>query len=170
MYGITVELVACLSAHKLSIALLTLFVVSMATIHIDYLGGLRTDCTHLQSGTHINTDAPTDNQGRGEAFSPTDLVANALGTCIITTMAIFARRDGIDLTASTLEVTKIMTSQPPRRIARIEVDLVIRTEVLPDDATRAKLEKITHTCPVAISLHPDIEQAVTIRWEETVEV
>ena len=137
----------------------------MATIHIDYLGGLRTDCAHLQSGTHINTDAPTDNQGRGEAFSPTDLVANALGTCIITTMAIFARRDGIDLTGSALDVTKIMTSEPPRRIARIEIDLTLRASPLPDDETRARLEKIAHTCPVAISLHPDVEQAVSIRWE-----
>ncbi|QJW88470.1 OsmC family protein [Spirosoma taeanense] len=137
----------------------------MATIHIDYLGELRTDCVHLQSGTHITTDAPTDNQGRGEAFSPTDLVVNALGSCIITTMAIMARREGIELRGSALDVTKIMTSQPPRRIARIEVDLVLRAETLPDDETRARLEKIAHTCPVAISLHPDIEQAVQIRWE-----
>ncbi|GAB4023007.1 OsmC family protein [Spirosoma koreense] len=145
----------------------------MATIHIDYLGELRTDCVHLQSGTHINTDAPTDNQGRGEAFSPTDLVANALGSCIITTMGISARRDGIDLKGSELDVTKIMTSQPPRRIARIEIELVLRASqngnpFLPDEATRARLEGIAHTCPVAISLHPDIEQAVQIRWEEAV--
>lgn len=147
----------------------------MATIHIDYIGELRTDCTHLQSGTHINTDAPTDNQGKGEAFSPTDLVANALGTCIITTMAINARRDGIDLTGSELDVTKVMTSQPPRKIARIEVDLVLRANrdgnsFLPDEATRVRLEAIAHTCPVAISLHPDIDQAVSIRWEETVAI
>lgn len=145
----------------------------MATIHIDYLGKLRTECVHLQSGTHINTDAPTDNQGRGEAFSPTDLIANALGTCIITTIAIMARRDSIDLTGSELNVTKIMTSQPPRRIARIEVNLTLRTNqqgnpFLPDDETRARLEAIAHTCPVAISLHPDIEQAVSIQWEESV--
>jgi len=145
----------------------------MATIHIDYLGGLRSDCVHLQSNTHINTDAPTDNQGRGEAFSPTDLVANALGSCIITTMAIFARRDNIDLTGSELDVTKIMTTQPPRRIARIEIDLTLRAQhdgsaFLPDDETRARLEKIAHTCPVAISLHPEIEQDVRIRWEEGV--
>lgn len=143
----------------------------MATIHINYVGGLRTDCEHLQSGTHINTDAPTDNQGRGEAFSPTDLVANALGTCIITTMAIFARRDNIDLAGSSLEVTKIMSSQPPRRIARLEIDLTLRARqngdpFLPDDETRTRLESIAHTCPVAISLHPDLEQAVRIRWEE----
>lgn len=137
----------------------------MPTIHIDYLGDLRTDCAHQQSGIHINTDAPTDNQGRGEAFSPTDLVANALGTCIVTTMAIFARRDGIELAGSALDVTKIMTSQPPRRIARIEIDLTLRATPLPDDETRTRLEKIAHTCPVAISLHPDVEQAVQIRWE-----
>ncbi|MDB5241148.1 MAG: osmotically inducible protein OsmC [Spirosoma sp.] len=138
----------------------------MATIHIEYLGDLRTDCAHLQSGTHINTDAPTDNQGRGEAFSPTDLVANALGTCIITTMAIVARRDGIDLKGSVLDVTKVMTSQPPRRIARIEIELILCAMPMPDKGTRAQLEKIAHTCPVAISLHPDLEQVVKLRWEE----
>jgi uncharacterized OsmC-like protein len=140
----------------------------MATIHIDYLGDLRTDCTHLQSGTHINTDAPTDNQGRGEAFSPTDLVANALGACILTTMAIFARRDGIELQGSAMDVTKVMTSQPPRRIARIEIDLTLRAEPMPGDEARARLEKIAHTCPVAISLHTDIEQHVQIKWEAPV--
>lgn len=137
----------------------------MATIHIEYLGDLRTDCQHLQSGTHINTDAPTDNQGRGEAFSPTDLVANALGACIITTMAIFARRDGVELKGSMLDVTKVMTTQPPRRIARIEIDLTLRTAESLTDEVRVRLEKIAHTCPVAISLHPDLEQAVRIKWE-----
>ncbi len=142
----------------------------MATIHVEYLGELRSDCTHIQSGTHINTDAPTDNQGRGEAFSPTDLVANALGTCILTTMAIFARRDGLELKGSEMDVTKIMSSEPPRRIARIVIDLTLRAEqdgnpVMPDEQTRARLEKIAHTCPVAISLHPDLVQDVTIRWK-----
>jgi len=138
----------------------------MATIHIDYIGDLRTECTHLQSRTMINTDAPTDNQGKGEAFSPTDLVANALGTCIITTMAIFARRDSVELKGSELSVTKVMSSEGPRRISRIEIDLVLRAaDALPDDATRTKLERIAHTCPVAISLHPDLVQDVKIRWE-----
>ncbi|QKZ12420.1 OsmC family protein [Spirosoma sp. KUDC1026] len=136
----------------------------MATIHIDYLGDLRTDCTHLQSGTHINTDAPTDNQGRGEAFSPTDLVANALGSCILTTMAIFARRDGIELKGSEMDVTKVMSSQSPRRIVRIDVNLTLRADPMPSAEARANLEKIAHTCPVAISLHPDLEQAVQIKW------
>jgi uncharacterized OsmC-like protein len=85
----------------------------MATIHIDYLGELRTDCAHLQSGTHINTDAPTDNQGRGEAFSPTDLVANALGTCIITTMAIFAQRDGIDASPASRSISPFAPTPCP---------------------------------------------------------
>lgn len=142
----------------------------MATIHISYLGDLRTDCVHIQSGTHINTDAPTDNQGRGEAFSPTDLVANALGTCILTTMAIFARRDGLELIGSEMTVTKLMSTEPPRKIAKIVVDLTLQAEqdgapIMPDDTTRARLEKIAHTCPVAISLHPDLIQDVTIRWK-----
>lgn len=142
----------------------------MATIHVEYLGELRSDCTHIQSGTHINTDAPTDNQGRGEAFSPTDLVANALGTCILTTMAIFARRDGIELKGSEMDVTKVMSSEPPRKIAKIVIDLTLRAEqdgtpFMPDEQTRARLEKIAHTCPVAISLHPDLMQDVTIRWK-----
>lgn len=141
----------------------------MPTIHIDYTGDLRTECTHVQSGTRIHTDAPTDNQGRGEAFSPTDLVANALGTCILTTMAIFARRDGIELKGSSMDVTKVMSAEPPRRITAIQVDLTLRAEnadgpFMPDDETRARLERIAHTCPVAISLHPDLRQEVTIRW------
>lgn len=141
----------------------------MATIAMKYLGDLRTEDRHLQSGTQIYTDAPTDNQGRGEAFSPTDLVANALGTCILTTMAIFARRDGIELTGSDASVTKIMSSEPPRRIARIEIDMVLRATTADGSAVtdeqKAKLERIAHTCPVAISLHPDLEQAVSISWE-----
>lgn len=141
----------------------------MATIHIAYLGELRTDCTHVQSGTRINTDAPTDNQGRGEAFSPTDLVANALGTCILTTMAIFARRDSMELKGSEMTVTKVMSTEPPRKIAKIVIDLSLRAEqngnpVMPDELTRIRLEKIAHTCPVAVSLHPDLVQDVTIRW------
>ena len=140
----------------------------MATIQINYLGDLRTEDLHLQSGTRIHTDAPTDNQGRGEAFSPTDLVANALGTCMLTTMAIFAHRDGIELAESDASVTKIMSTDPPRRIAKIEIDITLRAKTGTDepitDAQKTKLERIAHTCPVALSLHPDVEQAVSIRW------
>ena len=141
----------------------------MATIHVKYLGDLRTEDLHLQSGTRIHTDAPTDNQGRGEAFSPTDLVANALGTCILTTMAIVARRDAIDMEGSEASVTKIMSQDAPRRIVRIEIDLTLRAKTGDQspltEAQQARLEQIAHTCPVAISLHPDLEQVVSIRWE-----
>lgn len=140
----------------------------MPTIQINYLGDLRTEDAHLQSGTVIYTDAPTDNQGRGEAFSPTDLVANALGTCILTTMAIFARRDGIELRNSNATVTKIMSTEPPRRIARIEVDLLLHTETTDSapitDEQKANLERVAHTCPVALSLHPDIDQDIQVTW------
>ncbi len=141
----------------------------MPTIAIKYLSDLRTEDRHLQSGTCINTDAPTDNQGRGEAFSPTDLVANALGTCILTTMAIVARRDGIEMDGSEASVTKVMSQDAPRRIIKIEVDLVLRAKTGDNspltEEKKARLEQIAHTCPVAISLHPDLEQAVSTRWE-----
>lgn len=137
----------------------------MPTIQIRYTGDLRTESTHVQSGTVLLTDAPTDNQGRGEAFSPTDLLANALGTCIITTMAIFARRDGLDLTGSHLAVTKIMTSRPPRRVARIEIELTVQTNQPLLPAVQERLGQIAHTCPVDLSLHPDVEQVVNIVWQ-----
>ncbi|TAG50519.1 MAG: OsmC family peroxiredoxin, partial [Runella slithyformis] len=99
----------------------------MATAQITYLGDLRTEAVHLQSNTAILTDAPTDNQGKGEAFSPTDLVATALGACIITTMGIVARRDDIDLRGSVLEITKVMSTEPPRKIAQIVLKIAIQT-------------------------------------------
>ena len=135
---------------------------TMATIHIDYSGNLRTDCTHLQSGTHINTDAPTDNQGRGEAFSPTDLVANALGTCIITTMAIFARRDGIELAGSTLSVTKIMTTQPPRRIARIEVSIPFRPTQCPTKPPAPGSKKLHTPAPSPSACIPTLNRPLLL--------
>lgn len=137
----------------------------MATIQTTYLGDLRTEATHLQSGTRLLTDAPTDNNGRGEAFSPTDLVAGALGSCMMTIMGIAARRDGIDLTGSVMSITKVMSSEGPRRIVRIEVNLTMQTtDELPEDA-RLKLERAARTCPVALSLHPDVEQAVSFVWQ-----
>jgi len=136
----------------------------MPTARIVYTGDLRTEATHLQSGTTILTDAPTDNHGKGEKFSPTDLAATALGTCIITTMGIRLRAEGLEFTGTELTVTKIMTAQLPRRIARIEVGLNVRTNVELSDEQRRKCEEIAHTCPVALSLHPDVEQVVTFRW------
>ncbi|MGV3558097.1 OsmC family protein [Larkinella arboricola] len=142
----------------------------MPTVHTTYLGDLRTEATHLQSGTRILTDAPTDNTGKGEAFSPTDLVATALGSCIITTMGIVARRDGIELPTSDLTITKVMSKDTPRRIVRIEIDIVMGPSNHFTEEYRAKMENIAHTCPVAISLHPDLEQVVRFEWKEVEKV
>ncbi|GAB3253682.1 OsmC family protein [Larkinella harenae] len=138
----------------------------MPTVHTIYVGDLRTEATHLQSGTRILTDAPTDNTGKGEAFSPTDLVATSLGSCIITTMGIVARRDGIELTAGELSITKVMSKDAPRRIVRIEVDIAMPPSEDYTEDFRAKMEHTAHTCPVALSLHPDIEQVIRFEWQE----
>jgi putative redox protein len=136
----------------------------MSTVQTSYLGQLRTEATHLQSGTHIITDAPTDNHGRGEGFSPTDLVAAALGSCMMTIMGIVAHRDGLDLSHSTIDITKVMTAELPRTIAKIVVVMTMKSATVLDKATQSKFERAAHTCPVALSLHPDIEQDVTFNW------
>lgn len=123
-----------------------------------YEGQLRTQATHVASGTSIQTDAPVDNHGRGEAFSPTDLVGTALGTCILTTMAIVAERHNVDLVGSTVDVKKIMSQEPPRRIAQFDVDLYLPATL--SEADRALMERVAHTCPVALSLNPEIRQEV----------
>ncbi|WP_138989886.1 OsmC family protein [Larkinella sp. C7] len=138
----------------------------MPTVQTTYLGDLRTEAVHLQSGTRILTDAPTDNTGKGEAFSPTDLTATSLGSCIITTMGIVARRDGIELTNGELSITKVMSKDAPRRIVRIEVDIVMPPSEAHTEAFRAKMEHTAHTCPVALSLHPDLEQVIRFEWKE----
>jgi putative redox protein len=133
------------------------------TSKITYLGDLRTSSIHLQSGTEILSDAPTDNHGKGEAFSPTDLVANALGSCMISIMAIKSMNmDNIDLVGSTVEVTKIMQSEP-RKIARIEV--VMNMMPVAEEKCRIMLERAAITCPVFLSLHPDIEKVVKFNWK-----
>ncbi len=131
------------------------------TSKITYLGELRTTCEHLQSGTTILTDAPTDNHGKGEAFSPTDLVATSLGSCMISIMAIKSKDLDVDLVDSTVEITKIMQAEP-RKIAKIIVSLH-----LPDTTEKNKviLERAAMTCPVFLSLHPDIEKDVTFHWK-----
>jgi len=136
----------------------------MPTLKTTYLGDLRTNSTHLQSGNQLITDAPTDNMGKGEAFSPTDLLATATGTCILTTMAIVAQRDGIELLNSEVEVTKIMTQTPPRRIARLEINLKMKANVVLNDEQIKKLENTAHKCPVSLSLHPDVEQVLMFEW------
>lgn len=140
----------------------------MPTAKTIYLGELRTHATHLQSGNELITDAPTDNNGKGEAFSPTDLVATAFGSCMMTVMGIVARRDSIDLTGSEMEITKIMTSELPRRIARLDVLMQMRTDRELTEAEVAKLERTARTCPVELSLHPDVQREVTFNWEVTV--
>ena len=134
----------------------------MTTSIIRYLGELRTSSMHLQSGTEILTDAPKDNHGRGEAFSPTDMVANSLGTCMITIMGIKARDMDIELKGTTAEVTKVMASEP-RRISEIHVHFEMNH--VADDKTKTILERAAMTCPVHQSLHPDIKKEITFNWK-----
>jgi len=131
------------------------------TSKITYLGELRTSSVHLQSGTEILSDAPTDNHGKGEAFSPTDLLANALGSCMVSIMAIKSKDLNLDLIGSTVEVTKIMQSEP-RKIAKIIVVLNLSVEA--DQKSKTILERTAMNCPVLLSLNPDIEKDVTFNW------
>ncbi|HAB31562.1 MAG TPA: osmotically inducible protein OsmC [Cryomorphaceae bacterium] len=135
----------------------------MATAKTTYLGTLRCTNVHIQSGTNIFTDAPTDNQGKGAAFSPTDLCALSLTTCIITTMGIFAQNHGIEILSATGDTTKHMAADP-RRIARIEVSIELQLGEGQKENTQEVLERVAHTCPVARSLHPDIAQRVDITF------
>jgi uncharacterized OsmC-like protein len=132
------------------------------TSRITYLGDLRTSSVHLQSGTEILSDAPTDNHGRGEAFSPTDLVANALGSCMISIMAIKSKELNVDLLGSTIEITKVMQAEP-RKIAKIIVFL--NMSITADEKNRVILERVAMNCPVLLSLNADIEKEVTFNWK-----
>ena len=132
------------------------------TSKITYLGDLRTTSVHLQSGTEILSDAPTDNHGKGEAFSPTDLVANALGSCMISIMAIKSKDLNVDLVGSTIEITKVMQAEP-RKIAKIIV--VLNMPITVDEKTRVILERVAMNCPVLLSLNADIEKNITFNWK-----
>jgi len=134
----------------------------MVKITGDYKGGLHCTAVHGPSGTAIDTDAPKDNQGRGEAFSPTDLVATALATCAVTTMAIVARRHGVELDGVKYEVTKEMTAAAPRRIERLTLNLWMPASAAKVD--RAILEAAARGCPVARSLGADVQQVVEFHW------
>lgn len=136
----------------------------MVTFTITYDGALRCTATHGPSGTLLATDAPKDNHGRGESFSPTDLIATSLATCVVTTMAILTRNDGLALEGIRAEVEKHMTSTPPRRIARIVVRLAMPRGI--PVSARDKLHKIAHACPVALSLHPDIAQDLSLTYPD----
>lgn len=137
----------------------------MSTSKIVYSGGLRTLATHLKSGQEIITDAPVDNNGKGEAFSPTDLTATSLGCCMVTIMGIAAEKRGIDIEGTSIEITKHMAADP-RRI--IGIDVVFTMPDKEYDHKEIKLlEHAAKTCPVAYSLHPDIQQNITFIWPES---
>jgi len=127
-----------------------------------YLGELRVESTHLKSGEIIITDAPTDNNGKGEAFSPTDTVATALASCMLTIMGIVARENSVDIKGTLAEITKTMASDP-RRISKVEVKVTLpKMEV--SSTFQSFLEKRAKNCPVAKSIHPDIEQIISFEW------
>lgn len=134
----------------------------MVEINIVYRGELRCSAEHEPSGTTLLTDAPKDNHGKGESFSPTDLVATALGTCMLTIMGIAARAMQVDLSGTKVVVRKEMASQPIRRIGKLSV--TIDVPVALDEEKKQKLIKAALTCPVHESLHPDVQKPVEFRW------
>ena len=133
----------------------------MVEIQVLYEGDLHTRCSHGPSGRTLETDAPKDNEGRGESFTPTDLLATALGSCMLTVMGILARRKGWKLDGARARVEKHMVAAPVRRIGKLVVELDL--PAVPEDA-RAPLERAAHTCPVHKSLHPDVEVDLRFRW------
>src|SRR5882757_2546480 len=135
------------------------------TSTVIYVGELRTVATHLQSGTTIETDAPVDNQGKGERFSPTDLVAASLAACMATTMGIKTKDMPLNLEGMKISVQKIMKAEP-RRIGGIDVTFEWPPSFQADEKHRLILERIAHTCPVMESIHPDIEVKVEFNWDK----
>lgn len=137
----------------------------MVRIDVIYEGDLRCAARHDPSGTTLPTDAPVDNQGRGESFSPTDLVATALGTCMATTMGILAKRAGYPIDGTVIQVDKLMTTTPPRRIAQLVTKLEMPDTTASLDArARGELEHAAHTCPVRLSLLEAIDVPVEFVW------
>ena len=132
------------------------------TSTVTYNGSLRTTCTHLASGTHITTDAPVDNQGRGEAFSPTDLVATALGACMMTIMGIKARDLGLDIEGARADVTKVMAADP-RRISKVQITFTMPPNQF-TEKDKKLLQAVALACPVAKSLSEGCEQDVRFVW------
>lgn len=133
------------------------------TSKVIYQGNLRTEATHLRSGTRIETDAPTDNNGKGERFSPTDLVATALASCMLTIMGIAARTHEINIEGTDCQIEKIMASNP-RRIDIIRIEMTIRGANNYTEKEKQIMEKAALTCPVYQSLHPDLKKEVTFHW------
>ncbi|RQO31027.1 osmotically inducible protein OsmC [Taibaiella sp. KBW10] len=138
------------------------------TSKIIYKGDLRTEATHLQSGSVIETDAPTDNKGKGERFSPTDIVATALGSCMLTIMGIAGNTHNINIVGTTCDITKLM-AENPRRIGGIKVNLNIIGQESYSSKEKMILEHAAMTCPVIESLHPEIEKVLTFTWNGVAE-
>lgn len=132
----------------------------MVKVNVEYQGDLHCRAKHGPSGAALETDAPVDNHGKGESFSPTDLVATALGTCMATVMGIYARQKGIALEGMRIEVGKEMTQSPPRKIARLTVEIWMPGGL----ARNPALEQAALTCPVHQSLDPDMEKRVNFHW------
>ena len=132
----------------------------MPTSTLKYLGNLRTELTHLQSGKVVITDAPTDNNGKGEAFSPTDLMSTSLCACMITIMGVAAQTHGFSIDGATAEITKIMSANP-RKVSEVQIEITFPKNNYSDKDKRI-IEHIANTCPVALSLHPDLKQNVKL--------
>ena len=131
-------------------------------IESNYLGGLRVSSTHLASNTEIITDAPVDNNGRGESFSPTDLVATALGTCMITVMGIYAEKNGILMPNVYSRTNKVMSSSP-RKISKLKIEIIFEGNQL-SEVEKQSLKNVALNCPVAKSLHPDLKQEIEFNF------
>lgn len=134
-------------------------------IDVTYNGNLHCTATHGPSNATLVTDAPTDNGGKGAAFSPTDLVATAFGTCILTIMGLFAKRSNLDLSGTKVHVTKEMATEPLRRIGKLTATVMFPKGLKVSDADRGKLEKSVNMCPVKQSLHPDIQVEAKFNYQ-----
>ncbi|MBR5610871.1 MAG: OsmC family protein [Bacteroidales bacterium] len=136
----------------------------MTKMRTQYLGNLRTEIEHIQSGNTITTDAPLDNNGKGEFFSPTDMFASSLGSCMLTIIGIAANTHGFSIDGTTLEIEKIMAANP-RRVAEIKIDVHFPKDANYTDKQKRIIEAAAKTCPVANSLHPDVIKNITYIYE-----
>jgi uncharacterized OsmC-like protein len=136
----------------------------MATAQIEYISQLRTECTHIKSGKTFITDAPTDNKGKGNAFSPTDTAATALASCMLTIMGIYAIEKDFDLNGSKAIITKHMSAEKPRKIIKIDIDMTVSATKTLNKKEKLSIERAAKTCPVALSLHPEIEQNLKLSF------
>lgn len=142
----------------------TITIYKMATIETTYLGDLRTEAKHVLSSNEIITDAPLDNQGKGAAFSPTDLMSASLGSCMFTIMGIAAREHGIEIDGSSCSITKIMAAEP-RRVSEIQISFKF-PDIRYTDKQKLILERAARNCPVAKSLHPDLIQSISFNFQD----